>query len=83
MDTKTHRIEHTVLSDHAYSSPNTIEKTVIHAGISHRLYHTIISLAHAWEMYYGATTPEAKGKAISQISLLESERNRILGTMVN
>jgi hypothetical protein len=83
MDAKTLRIDPTVFSDNPFSSSDAVGKSLVRDSASHRLYKIIINLGHAWTMYYGAITTEDKNKAMLQINLLEVERGRVLGMMVN
>jgi hypothetical protein len=83
MDTKSLRIDATVFSDNPFASNDTLSKALVRESASHRLYKIIISLGHAWAMYYTAPTPEGKSKAMLQVNLLETERSRVLGMMVN
>ena len=77
------RIDPMVFSDTPFFSRDQLSKTLVRESACSRLYQIIINIANAWSMYYGAQTDEEKGKAELTIKLLESERSRVLGLMVN
>ena len=81
MNSMTQRVDPIALSKNPLSSHHngTVHSS---AEVSFRLFQLIIRLGHAWLMYYGAITAEAKNKAILQISLIEAERSRLSGMSI-
>ncbi len=78
----TQRVDASALSENSLFSHDNSHRHATDSS-SFRLFQSIIRLGYAWQMYYGASTQEAKNKAILQINLLQAERDRVLGTMLS
>jgi len=78
----TQRVEASALSENSLFSHDNNPRHITDNS-SFRLFHSIIRLAYAWQMYYSAPNDEAKKKAILQINLLQAERDRVLGTLLS
>ncbi|MDD5456822.1 MAG: hypothetical protein PHV30_07310 [Candidatus Margulisbacteria bacterium] len=72
-----------VFKDYDMQNEGRLLKNMPVKSFDKRLYEIIIDLAYSWKKYNAAETDDERKKVMAHINILELEKNKILGQMIN